>query len=403
MRIQEGALLRYANMLRTGVRWMKRREFSRLVVGAAGLGGLMALSGPGARRVAAMSTTRVAESVDRAHRTEWAKEHFRGFENVLVASFTPDLENLDEAGIRHDVRTSIRHGFFSTLVAPASLSNEELQRVMEIALDEANGEISVAFALHQGPEEQMLKQLEDAERAGCQHILLDTPKQGSQDELYNFVAKWSERTNMGIYLWMAQVHGFDRFHSSGIPYSFFDRAADLPNVIALKVGAMDPAVMYELFERYNDRMLIGALWPNIMPIGIRKYGQQWSGAWTVEALQSPETPYAVDFFRLMMAGHVEEGMKLYWNHVAPGFGAMMKLMGRYMASGAHPWELIKFYQFVVGGNGGQVRVDPEHPDIPPVSPEDMAFVRGVYKKLGVQTSDLPNEAFPIGRANWRKQ
>ena len=46
---------------------------------------------------------------------QWAKEHYRGLENTLMPSFTPDLAQLDEEGIRHDVRFSIEQGFFSTL------------------------------------------------------------------------------------------------------------------------------------------------------------------------------------------------------------------------------------------------------------------------------------------------
>ena len=51
----------------------------------------------------------------------WAKEHIRGFENILMPSFTPDLSGLDEAGVRLDVRRSIEHGFFSVFAVPLGL------------------------------------------------------------------------------------------------------------------------------------------------------------------------------------------------------------------------------------------------------------------------------------------
>ena len=40
----------------------------------------------------------------------------KGLENIIIPSFTPDLSELDEEGIRWDVRQSIKHGFFSTLL-----------------------------------------------------------------------------------------------------------------------------------------------------------------------------------------------------------------------------------------------------------------------------------------------
>ena len=46
---------------------------------------------------------------------DWAKEKFTGLEGIMLPSFTPDLAELDEAGIRHDVRYLINQGFFSIL------------------------------------------------------------------------------------------------------------------------------------------------------------------------------------------------------------------------------------------------------------------------------------------------
>ena len=109
---------------------MNRREFSKTVgLGAAGTVAAIRAGDLVAEplRMAAADTgaaKRVGKAarVDRAHRKEWAKEHFRGFENILMASFTPDLKDLDEAGIRLDVRQSIKNGFFSTLCASPALT-----------------------------------------------------------------------------------------------------------------------------------------------------------------------------------------------------------------------------------------------------------------------------------------
>ena len=68
---------------------MNRRDFSAAVgLGAAGAFALGVAPLDGA---AAAKTGRPPEKVDRAHRKAWAKEHFRGFENILMASFSPDL------------------------------------------------------------------------------------------------------------------------------------------------------------------------------------------------------------------------------------------------------------------------------------------------------------------------
>lgn len=375
---------------------MNRRDFSKIVgLGSLALGAA-AHAGTDAKPASSGSATRIA----RTDRKAWAKEHFKGFENVLMPSFTPDLKKLDEAGIRLDVRKSIEHGFFSTLCACISLTDDETRQFLEIAVDEAKGKISVAFA--QGGAEGTdatvnLGLVKDAEAIGCQHLILSLPRTGSAQDLIKVGTTVSEATNMGIYLWAAQIHDFKRFHKSRIPFEVFDALADLPNIVALKVGDPDPATMFQLFERYNDRMLIGALMLNIMPFGIKAYGQQWSGAWTVEALQTPEKRYATDFFNLMMAGKYDAGMDLYWKYLDPAFGAMMKFMGPLMPSGGHPWDHLKVYQFLGGGNGGRTRKDLHHPDLPPVTEQDLQFVKNVFRSIQLNPSDASFEMFMVGR------
>lgn len=373
---------------------MNRRDFSMML-------GLSALATGSA--VSATASPRSDTRVARKDRKAWAKKHFKGFENVLMPSFTPDLKKLDEAGIRLDVRKSIEHGFFSTLCACVGLTDDETRQFLEVAVDEAKGRISVAFAQGgaEGTDAKVnLGLVKDAETIGCSHIILSLPRTGSAQDLIKVGTAVSEATNMGIYLWAAQIHDFKRFHRSRIPFEVFDALADLPNVIALKVGDPDPATIFQLFERYNDRMLIGALMLNVMPFGIKAYGQQWSGAWTVEALQTPEKRYATDFFNLMMAGKYDAGMDLYWKYLDAAFGAMMKFMGPLMPTGGHPWEHLKLYQFLGGGNGGRMRKDPYHPDLPPVTEENMAFVKNVFQSIQLSPANDSFEAFMVGRKNF---
>lgn len=385
---------------------MNRRDFSKLVgFGAMGMSAAADAAAPAAAAQQATGQARsaVTTRVARADRKAWAREHFRGFENILMPSFTADLAGLDEAGIRLDVRKSIEHGFFSALAPAIGLTPAEYRRFLEIAVDEAKGKIGIALAGEggeRGPAGKAL--LRDAESIGCTHMILSLPPEGSAQELIQYGTEVSESTGMGIYLWMAQIHNFKRFHRSRIPFEVFDRLAELPNVVAVKVGDPDPATIFELFERYGDRLLIGALMLNIMPMTIRHYGQQWSGAFTIEALQTPERRYATDFFNLMMAGKHAEGMKIYWQYLDPAFGAMMRVMGPLMPKGGHPWEHLKLYQFLGGGNGGRMRKDPHQPDLPLVTEKDLESIKALFRSLDMQPVELPLEAFFAGRASYDK-
>ena len=74
---------------------------------------------------------------------KWTKKHLKGLEAVIFPSFTPDLQELDEEGIRYDVNHLIANGFTSAMVSPEScgMTFEELNKLVEIVCDEARGKI----------------------------------------------------------------------------------------------------------------------------------------------------------------------------------------------------------------------------------------------------------------------
>ena len=77
---------------------------------------------------------------------EWARKNYHGLDGTIAPSFTPDLSELDEEGIRWDVQHNIRKGMFSVLCETmiGVMSFEERKRFMEIVCDEAKGKILVS-------------------------------------------------------------------------------------------------------------------------------------------------------------------------------------------------------------------------------------------------------------------
>ncbi len=334
-------------------------------------------------------------SIDKQQRKEWARSHFRGFENVLMPSFSPDLSALDEDGIRRDVRQTIEHGFFSTLCSiETGLTFEEKKRFMEVAADAAGDEISVAFSLAGDTLEENLLLLEHAERAGLSHALLSYPqtfRPESEDEVYAYAAELVQSTNLGVYLFASDKFGFHRIHPTGIPFGAFDRLADEPNVIGLKLGGMDSGVIFEAFERWGSKLLVCTLNIGLFPITVGRLGQQWSGAWTVEALQTPEQPLAVDFFEHLLQGEEDAAMEIYWR-LAPALGAMGALMAPLVPTGAYHWPQLKYYQWLGGGNGGMTRQP-----VMRLFQRNLDMIKGGMRAAGLRLTDDPDDAFFLGR------
>jgi len=110
---------------------------------------------------------------------QWAKQHLRGLEAVIFPSFTPDLKELDEEGIRYDVNHLIANGFSSALVSPEScgMTFEERKRLVEIVCDEAKGRIHTSVAVMQDTVEEDIEMLRHIERVGGTFATLGHPIQ----------------------------------------------------------------------------------------------------------------------------------------------------------------------------------------------------------------------------------
>ena len=328
-------------------------------------------------------------------RKQWAREHFRGFENVLMPSFSADLRELDEEGIRLDVRQSIRHGFFSSLCAmETGLTLDEKKRMLSVAADEAGDKIGIALSLTGETIEENVEILRHAEAAGCTHALLSYPQAfapKSQDDVYAFVKAHADATNLGLYLFISDKFGFQHLHPSNVPFDAYDKLADLPNIVAMKVGGMDAAMILECFERFDGRLLVTTVNLGLIPMLRKSFDVRWSGAWTVEALQSPEKPYAVQFFNLLLDGKTQEAMQIYWR-MAPALGAMFRIMAPLIPTGTYHWPLLKFQQWMSGGNGGMTRQP-----VMRVFERDLQTIRGGMRAIGIDCPE-PNESFFAGRS-----
>lgn len=332
------------------------------------------------------------------HKSElkgWARQRFRGYENLLAPSFTPDLRRLDEEGIRLDVRQSIRHGFFSTQCAlDSGLSRDEQRRMLAAAAEEAGGRILISFALSGESLEENLALLAHAERVGATHVTVGFPHgftPASEFEIFEYVERIAARTGLAICLVAADRFGFHRFHPSGVPFDAIDRLADLDSVVALQMTGFDAGMILECCERFSDRLLVTTPHLAFLPMLCDGFGVQWSGSWSVEALQSPGEPHAVRFFELLREGRAVEAMPIYWR-LAPALGAQARVSAAFAHTGTQHWPLVKYQQWLSGGNGGLTRQP-----VMRLFQRDMQAVRAGLAAVGVECGD-PDDAFFVGRS-----
>jgi 4-hydroxy-tetrahydrodipicolinate synthase len=369
---------------------MNRREFSKAIsVGVVG---------------GSLGRTGLAAFAGSSDKKTWARQHFRGMENFVLPSFKPDLKQLDEEGIRNDVRHAIRQGFGSTTPTALGMNRTERQRMLEIVADEAKGKILVGGTMGGTTLAEKIEAFKHAERIGVAQTLLSLdPALTTEDDLFESARVQIESTTLGIVLYAQPHEAFLRLDPSGIPINVFDRLANLPNVIAVKLTqVINPAAAYQIAERLTDRLLIGAVDMDTVPLLANKYHLQWSGEWAVDAVQSPERRYAVEFLDLVSQRRMAEAMKVYWA-MQPAHQAFFELQAPTLRVGGHPWAHIKYYQWATGGNGGLLRDLKQRPDqVPMLDAKGRQAIKAALRRVGITPVSLPDEAFMVGNAAFAK-
>ena len=347
------------------------------------------------------------KSTKTSEQKQWAREHLVGLEPLLWPIFTPDFKSLDEEGIRIDVQNSIRHGFCSVFCMGLGISNEQYRRMIEVACDEAKGKIGVGASATGKPVEGDIEMIEFCEKAGCTYISTGprNPKESLQTEedFYHGYLSRIEATLLPIILYARVAPDQRRFGIDGVPINLFDRLADLPNVVAVKVSQpVSMTATMQLCERTGDRLIIGPTNLDFVPILAKHYHQQWSGLWNVEAVQSPEKPYGVEMMKLFGQGKFEEAMKLF-DVIEPLHTAFLQLQTEYIRDRNHPWGHNKYYQWVVGGNGGLIKnLHYKNDQVQPLDQAEREKIRNLYHSAGMKTVDAPEEEFVVGKAAYAR-
>jgi len=365
---------------------MNRRQFSQtLGLGAIGAAAL-------APRTKAADVSRAAHS----EKKDWAHEHLKGLNGLIMPSFTPDFKSLDEEAIRHDIRHSIRQGFTSCTVSANGANAEQGRRMWELVREETAGKIGMGAL---GGDFSFL------EKIGCQFSMISYPRNKTaqtEDEVYAHFREIIDSTSMAVLLYGSPVESLRKFHPSGIPLNVFDRLADHPNVVGMKLThPMSPATAFEICERLSDRLIMGPCNFDHLPVLAKSFKNiQWSGLWITDSLQSPEKPYAVEMMDLVIKGRLTDAMKVYWQ-MQPLVQGIYDLQAPLLLHEGHPWLHMKYLQWATGGNGGLLPLKPAQ-YLPALDAAGRGLIKSNFKKAGITPVDRPEEEFLVGKVAYAR-
>ncbi|MBN1832557.1 MAG: dihydrodipicolinate synthase family protein [Deltaproteobacteria bacterium] len=335
---------------------------------------------------------------------QWAKENLMGLEGVIHASYTPDLSGLDEEGIRWDVQYLIANQLSCILCAveASAMTFEERKQFVEIVCDEAKDKIHVSMTILQNTVEEDIEMMHQFEKVGGTFILLGHPVQfypRSPEEIYRQYKLMCDSTNLAVNFYAGRLH-VRNMHPSYFPLDTLQQIADIPNVVGMKLCGGGPiGFMVESFRLIGDRVLVNDPVQTNWPITIPQYGQQWAGAGPYDIFQTADNPRMVNLFNTFVEGKIDEAMEMYWDFMKgmPGGGSMGGGADSYFHTGIVNTLPDKYFQWLLGGNGGMVR----QPMGQRLYDYQKEMMRAHARGLGVPLRDNEEEFF-VGRVNYSK-
>jgi 4-hydroxy-tetrahydrodipicolinate synthase len=327
---------------------------------------------------------------------QWARLHYTGLDGIVSPSFTPDLSQLDEDGIRHDVRQNIAKGMFSFVCQTevCAMTFEERKRFLEIACDEANGAVLVSMFTGIDTLDQDIELLQHFEKIGGTHTLLGWPGTfypATEEDIYWATRAVCDATNLAVDLWPKPKYDFGRFHPSQFSPALIEKLSDIPNIVAIKAYLSDGIGKWaDIQHRVGDKVLVASGEPEEWPITVAAYGQQWAGpgSYTTFDAEGTDSPRVLRMFDLFRRADFSAAMTVYWE-LAPITLRARKVMSR-------AWLGMKYMQWLTGGNGGMYRQPTST-----LTQEDKNAMRAGVADAGICPRE-PEEEFYVGRSNYAK-
>ena len=238
---------------------------------------------------------------------DYARENMKGLWAANLTPFGPDLA-LDEDGFRRNLRHWIDDlGLGGLFIAGKqaeffSMSLDERKRLLEIAVDEADGNCGTLMSCSDENLDTVLELARHAEGAGADYIIVHSPPlyfhKTVDHVLYEYYHHICEQVEIGVAVWHQPDYGYV------MGPDVCARIAELPNIVAIKYSVARE-LYSELTRKAGDKLIVSTSaeeqWlENIVELG-----------WQVYLCSTP--PYLMqtkhdrrmqEYTDLAMAGHV---------------------------------------------------------------------------------------------------
>jgi dihydrodipicolinate synthase/N-acetylneuraminate lyase len=326
----------------------------------------------------------------------WALSELSGCCGCVIPTFTSDLSSLNETAVRFDVQREKELGMSAILVvSEGGTTLEEYRQMLDICVDEAGEDLVTFVHASQPTFRDMAETIGYAERAGVDLVLPSYPLNyypNSYDEIFEDTRRLIDSTRLGVFIFAIDQWNFARLHPAGFPVHFLERLVEAcPNLAGIKneVGIPYAGGLTEVFERFNDTVVVTDPLEHNAPIWIRNYGMRFMGTSNYEYTGS-SIPRMLTL--LSDPATWTEGMELYWK-LTPARKAGTAVSSAAVAlTSLVPRMVWKYQGWLMGFNGGPLRGPMGR-----LNAGQMAQLRSGARASGLPVTEDPDDAFFRGR------
>lgn len=329
----------------------------------------------------------------RSDARDWARQTMQGVFNVVIPSFSGDLQSLNEAGIRHDVDLNVDNGFAGfLLVSEVATTVEEYLDFVRVAHEQAGDR---QMLIHHASFNSLDQNVEVANRAaerGAQLTLLSYPPSfypGSEDDIEQYTRAFCSQVDMAVMLFPVPLWDFERIHPACLSADLMGRLIDdVPTIVAIKAEGGHPSIggFTESWNRFGERVVV------TMPL--ENQAIPLATVLPLQCIATSNTESMADAVPRMLAlarkGDKDAAMELFWQvDPARRANATIGAIGGTNSVHRMAW---KYQAWLTGYNGGPLRMP-----TPRLNAGQMKTLRGGLAASGLPVTADPDERFHAGR------
>ena len=309
---------------------------------------------------------------------EAARELLKGIWTAMPYCWDED-DNFDDVANRSNMDHIIEnikvdgHYCSGNIAEFWSMPDNERMHAHEVMLDQARNRIPMIAGCHHQSAKQVVTLAKHAQEIGYDFVIVLTPYVAARDDetVYQFYEYICSRVDIGIILFNVPQN------CHPINANLAKRLAKLPNICGFKQADGSPASTHSIIDTVGKDIVISVADEAPWLTSMTQLGLQWLVNYNPHLYQSKDWLPLKDYTDAALNGEINKATEIA-KSIQPLRELHAKWIMGYWNSGRMPISEMKYWQELIGMNGGRTR-----PPVIEISDEKKQELKEDLKNTGL--------------------